>query len=220
MQTLRFGPVSSLFFFPLPNLSGRRLHVYHISTRGVALVRISNAGLICAAHGSLQMQDLKSHQKFAIWAPSHSFVGLYLCNWGTYQQSEKSLLNSNVSPTCPHNIVNFGPLAAEICWRVWGIPANFNRFCILTALLHGILVVGVSQTLQCWTEGAIYIWQGGDHVGHWPTFLVSDKVIIYNLTTHPTRCFTMLWYIDGWKLTVIWNTLCLMINHILVYWCI
>jgi len=30
----------SIFFFSLPNLSGRRLDVYHTSTRGVALVRI------------------------------------------------------------------------------------------------------------------------------------------------------------------------------------
>jgi len=36
---------------------------------------------------------------------------------------KKNLLNSNVSPTCPHNMVNFGPLAVEICWRVWGTPA-------------------------------------------------------------------------------------------------
>jgi len=32
--------------------------------------------------------------------------------------------------------------------------------------------VGVSQTLQRWTEGATYIRQGGHHVGYWPTFLV------------------------------------------------
>jgi len=31
---------------------------------------------------------------------------------------EKNLLNSNVFPTCPHNMVNFGLLAAEICSRV------------------------------------------------------------------------------------------------------
>jgi len=43
----------------------------------------------------------------------------------------KKLLNSDVSPTCPHNMMNFGPLAAEICWRVWGTPANFNRFRVL-----------------------------------------------------------------------------------------
>ena len=29
------------------------------------------------------------------------------------------------------------PLAAEIVSLVWGTPANFNRFCILAALLHG-----------------------------------------------------------------------------------
>jgi len=28
-------------------------------------------------------------QKIAISAPSYNFVGLYLCNWGTYWQSEK-----------------------------------------------------------------------------------------------------------------------------------
>jgi len=62
-----------------------------------------------------------------------------------YRQSEKSLLNSNTSSTCPVNMVNFGLLTAEICWRVWGTPANFNGFHVLAALLHGTLVVGVSQ---------------------------------------------------------------------------
>ena len=59
---------------------------------------------------------------------------------------KKNLLSSNISSTCPHNMVNFGPLMAEICWRVWGTPTNFNGFCVLAALLHGTLVVSVSQT--------------------------------------------------------------------------
>jgi len=42
-------------------------------------------------------------------------------------------------------MVNFGPLAAEICWPVWGTPANFNGFRVLAALLHGTLVVGAEQ---------------------------------------------------------------------------
>jgi len=63
-----------------------------------------------------------------------------------YRQSEKNLLNISTSPTCPHNMVNFGPPAAEICWRVWGTLANFNGFRVLAALQHGTLVVGVSQT--------------------------------------------------------------------------
>ena len=92
------------------------------------------------------MQDPKKSPKIAIWAPSHNFVGLYLRNQGTYRQSEKNLLSSNISSRCPHNMVNFGLLAAEIVSSVWGTPANFNGFRILAALLHGTLVVGVSQT--------------------------------------------------------------------------
>jgi len=45
-------------------------------------------------------------------------------------------------------MVNVGPLAAEICWQVWGIPANLNGFRVVAGLLHGTLVVGVSQTLR------------------------------------------------------------------------
>jgi len=61
---------------------------------------------------------------------------------------KKNLLSSNISSTFPHNMVNFGPLAAEICWRVWGTPANFNGFRVLAALQHGTPVLGVSQTLR------------------------------------------------------------------------
>ena len=83
------------------------------------------------------------------------------------------LLNNNTSSTCHHNTVNFGLLQAEICWRVWGTSANFNGFRVLAALLHGTLLVGVSQILRRWTEGATYIRPGGHHVWHWPTFLVT-----------------------------------------------
>ena len=93
--------------------------------------------------------------------------------------NRKHLLNSNTSSTRPDNIVNFSLLTAEICWQVWGTPAIFNGFRVLAALLHGTLVVGVSQTLRRSTQGATYIRQGGHHVGHWPTFLA----IIVLLTT-------------------------------------
>ena len=59
---------------------------------------------------------------------------------------EKNLLNSNIYCTCSHNMVNFYPLTAEICWRVLGTRANYNGVRVLAALLHGTLVLGVSQT--------------------------------------------------------------------------
>jgi len=54
-----------------------------------------------------------------------------------YRQLEKNLLSSNISSTCPHNMVNFGLLAAEILSGVWGSPATFNGFRVLAALRHG-----------------------------------------------------------------------------------
>jgi len=83
---------------------------------------------------------------------------------------KKSLLSSNISSTCPHNMVNFGELAAEIVSLVWGTPGNFNGFRVLVALLHGISVVGVSQTLRRWTEGATYIRQAAITLGIGPHF--------------------------------------------------
>jgi len=68
-RPLYFCPVVSLFVllssFSSPNLSGRRLDVYHrpTSTHAVTLVRILNAGLKCAACGWLVMQNAKKSPK-------------------------------------------------------------------------------------------------------------------------------------------------------------
>jgi len=85
--------------------------------------------------------------------------------------NRKKACSAAISSTCLHNMVTFGLLAAEIGPVVWGTPPNLNGFRVLAALLNGILVVGVSQTLWRWTDGTTYIQQRDHHVGHWPTFL-------------------------------------------------
>jgi len=60
------------------------------------------------------MQDAKNAKKFAIWAPSHKLSG-YVFATKARIDNRKNLLNSNISPTWPYNIVNFGRLAVEIC---------------------------------------------------------------------------------------------------------
>jgi len=60
----------------------------------------------------------------------------------------KIFLSSNTSCTCRRNMVNFGPLTAEISSGVWGTPANFKGFRVLAALLHGTLIVGVKSQLR------------------------------------------------------------------------
>ena len=148
MRTLYFCPVvSSIFLFSSPNISGRGVDVYHTSTHGVALVRISDAGVKRDARRSLKIQDAKTSPKSP---PGHHRTNLsgYIFATKARIDNRKKTLNSNVSPTCPHNMVNFVPLTAEICWRVCGTPANFNGFRVLAALMLGTLVVGVSQTLR------------------------------------------------------------------------
>jgi len=54
---------------------------------------------------------------------------------------------TNMSSRCPHNMVNFCPLAAEIGLSVWSTPANFNGFHVLAALYTAWQSSwGVSQT--------------------------------------------------------------------------
>ena len=65
-----------------------------------------------------------------------------------YRQLEKNLLSTNTSSTCPDNMVNFGPLTAEIGSGVWGTPYKFQRVLRLGSVTARHLVVGVSQTLR------------------------------------------------------------------------
>ena len=89
----------------------------------------------------------QSHQKL----PSRhhrTILSGYICATKARIDNQNNLLSSNMSSTCPHNMLNFGLLAAEIGLPVWGTPANFNGFRVLAALLHGSQVVSVRQTLR------------------------------------------------------------------------
>ena len=122
-------------------------------------------------------------QKIAKNSPSaHHRTTLLGCTFAAKAciDNRKNLLNSNISSRCLYNMANFGLLTAEIGLPVWGTPANFNGFRVLAALslLHGTLVLGVSQNLRRWTAGATYIRQGGHHLRHWPTFLVLLVIML------------------------------------------
>ena len=74
-----------------------------------------------------------------------------------------------------HMSPQYGELRPTNGWDPSGSlrhPCKFQRVSRLGSvrLLHGTLVVDVSQTLRRWTEGATYIRQGGHHhilVVHW-----------------------------------------------------
>jgi len=77
-----------------------------------------HAGLKCAARGSLEMQEQKlpKIRHLGTIAQVCRAISLQLRHVLTIG---KNLLNNNISSRRPHIMVNFGPPAAEIGWRVW-----------------------------------------------------------------------------------------------------
>jgi len=111
-----------------------------------------------------EIQDAKNREKFVIWAPSHNFVACIFTTKACVD-NRKNLLNSNVSSTCTYNMVNFGPLMAEIGLPVRGTPANFKGLCVLASLLHRRNSAEANQTLHdVWPSPGlvhhIYIFRG------------------------------------------------------------
>jgi len=89
----------------------------------------------------------KSYQKSSSGHHCTTLSGYIFATKARIDNWKENLLSTNMSSTCPYNMVNFGPLAAEIGLPVWGTPANFNGFRVLAALLYSSQVVSVSQTL-------------------------------------------------------------------------
>jgi len=171
MRTLYFCPVvsSSIFFIPrlISAVAGWMSTILRHMMWSYCEFRMQVWNVLHTARWKCRTQKIAKN-----WPSGHHCTTLsgYIFATKAFIDNWKYLLNSNMSPTCPHNIVNFSPLTAEIRSGVWGTTANFNGFRVYAALLHGTLVVGVSQTLWRWIEGTTYIRQGGHHVGHWPTF--------------------------------------------------
>ena len=153
MRTLYFCPVvssSSIFlsFYHFPRLFSA-LHIgclpYFHTWCGLS------ANLGCRSEACFTRLAGNTGRKKSPSAHHRTTLSGYFLIFATkvrIDNRKKNLLSSNISSTCPHNMVNFRPLAAEIGPVVWGTPANFNGFRVLAASLHSTLVVGVSQTLR------------------------------------------------------------------------
>jgi len=83
------------------------------------------------------MQDAKIAKKSPSAHHRTTLSGYIFATKARIDNRKKNLLSSNISSTCPHDMVNFGLLAADIGPVAWGTPANFNDFRVLAALLRG-----------------------------------------------------------------------------------
>jgi len=90
--------VSSIFLllsFSSPNLSGRRLDVYHTSTHDVALVRIQNLSEMCCT----RLAENTGSKKYAKSPFAHHRTALlgYIFATNAFIDNGKNLFNSNTS---------------------------------------------------------------------------------------------------------------------------
>jgi len=77
-------------------------------------------------HAARWNTGIKNRQKFAIWASSHKFVGLYFPNEGTYRQLEKLLKHQYI----PFMALQYGELPPTSGWDRFVIlrhPSKFQR---------------------------------------------------------------------------------------------
>jgi len=82
-------------------------------------------------------------------------------------------------------MVNFGPLVAQIDWRVWGTPANFNRFRILATLLNGSQP-NFARCLAVFWAGRLFI--------HFRRFLPHNGILPGAKFTASSKSCTLLYW--------------------------
>jgi len=101
-----------------------------------------------------------------------------------YRQSAEKLVKQQYVLHMPHNTANFGPLTAEIGWRVWGTPENLNGFRVLPSLLQRRHSPEANQTLHD-------VWPSPGLVHYIHIFRGSDRIILPGaiFTLRPSLAF-------------------------------
>jgi len=127
----------SFFLFSSPNISRRRLGVYHTSTQchNVALVRMSE---MCCTRLAEKYRTQKIAEKSISGHHSTTLFGYIFATKACIDNQKKKLLNSNISSTWSHNTANFGPITAQIGVPVSDTLPNFNGFRVLASLLAAV----------------------------------------------------------------------------------
>ena len=109
---LSFSFCLSIYLFSSPILSRRRLNVYHTSTRcGLRANLKCWSEMYCT-----RLAENTGRNKSPFWYHWSTLSGCIFAAQACIDNWKKNLLNTDASSTCPHNMVNFGLLMAEICW--------------------------------------------------------------------------------------------------------
>jgi len=146
------------------------------------------------------MQDSEKSPK-SLSGHHHTILSGYIfATKARIDNREKNLLSSNISSTCPHNMVNFGPLAAEIVSLVLGTPGIISTdFASWNCTALYTLVVGVSQTAALNRGRHLY---SAGRPSRWALANISSFVYLrplayfsHDSNTQTVLCYTALIYI-------------------------
>jgi len=157
-------------FFSSPNLSGRRLDVYHTFHTWCGL----SANLRCRSETCCTLLAGNAGRK-KVAKNCHLGTIAQLCRAISSQLRHVSTIGKKLvrQRYVLHMSPQYGELRPTNGWDPSGSlrhPCKFQRISRLGSVTARHLVAGVSQTLWRWTEGATCVRQGDHHVGHWPTF--------------------------------------------------
>jgi len=171
---------SFFFFFSSPNLSSRRLDVYHTSTHGVSL--LPSVNLECRSEMCCTRLAENTGRKKSPSGPHRTTLSGYIFATKAHIDNRKKKLvkQQYVLQMSPR----YGELRLTSGWDRFVSLGHLTKFQLVSRLISVTarhVVVGISQTLRRWIEGATYVRQGDHHDEHWPTFLVI--IILHCLVT-------------------------------------
>ena len=119
----------------------------------------------CRTHKSRQKSPSEHHR---------TTLSSYIFATKAYiDNRKKNLLSSNMSSKCPHNIVNFGPLVAEIGLPVCGTPSKFQR---VSLLLFVTAVMSLSGGQPIFAGSLAVSWPGTLYI-HFLGLLPPDGIL-------------------------------------------
>jgi len=116
-------------------------------------------------HAARRKYRTQKLRKKSPYGHHRSTLSGYIFATNVHDDNRKKFINSNIFPTCSHDIVKFGPLAAEIGSLVWGTPSKFQRVSRLgfvtaaTSLNGGQPNFARCLTVSC--SGIVYMHFGG-----------------------------------------------------------
>jgi len=100
---------------------------------------------------------------------------------------EKNLLNSNISPPRSRNMVNLGPLTAEICSGLWGTPSKFQR---VSRLGFVTAPTSVSGSQPNFARCLAVSWAGTPYIHFWGRMLPNGILPGAKITLRPSLAFS------------------------------